>query len=412
MSFSQETLYAIALTRISYFNAATCLQLYRKLGSATAIMENRHNIKDIISDASPRLIHALSDVSEALHRAEAELEFDNAHAIRPLTMACADYPERMRNCDDAPIVLFYRGTADLNPRRVISIVGTRHCTAYGQDLVNNFCRSLKELCPDVLIMSGLAYGVDICAHRNALINGFDTVGVLAHGLDMLYPSAHSEKTVLVVDCENSDPYKLCATLKNLDYEVMQKITAIILFDDVHTATAWRILENYTRIPVEHIMIERIKQNKSLVDIKLTARACQEHYQKQVDSFVIVSSDSDYWGLISSLPDARFLVMIEREKCGPDMKEALADSGIFYCYLDDFYSGNSEDIKKNALFKEMYRWIDNSVHLNVNDMFDAALRNTRIDMSPAERRQFYEKHIKHMTLQIDEDGNVGIELKRG
>ena len=58
--------------------------------------------------------------------------------------------------------------------------------------------------------------------------------------------------------------------------ILQKITAIILFDDVHTATAWRILENYTRIPVEHIMIERIKQNKSLVDIKLTARACQEH----------------------------------------------------------------------------------------------------------------------------------------
>ena len=162
----------------------------------------------------------------------------------------------------------------------------------------------------------------------------------------------------------------------------------------------------------YIMIERIKQNKSLVDIKLTARACQEHYQKQVDSFVIVSSDSDYWGLISSLPDARFLVMIEREKCGPDMTAALAESGIFYCYLDDFYSGNSEDIKKNALFKEMYRWIDNSVHLNVNDMFDAALRNTRIEMSPAERRQFYEKHIKHMTLTIDENGNVSIELKRG
>ena len=160
------------------------------------------------------------------------------------------------------------------------------------------------------------------------------------------------------------------------------------------------------------MIERIKQNKSLVDIKLTARACQEHYKNDVDSFVIVSSDSDYWGLISSLPDAHFLVMIEREKCGPDMKEALADAGIFYCYLDDFYSGNSEDIKKNALFKEMYRWIDNSIHLNVNDMFDAALRNTRIEMSPAERRQFYEKHIKHMTLQIDENGNVGIELKRG
>lgn len=192
MYFSQETLYAIALTRISYFNIATCLQLYRKLGSATAIMENRNNIKDVISDASPRLVHALSDVSEALHRAEAELEFDKAHAIRPLTMACDDYPERLRDCDDAPIVLFYRGNADLNQRRIVSIVGTRHCTAYGQDILTKFCQDLKELCPDVLIVSGLAYGVDICAHRNALRNSFDTIGVLAHGLDMLYPSAHRD----------------------------------------------------------------------------------------------------------------------------------------------------------------------------------------------------------------------------
>lgn len=222
----------------------------------------------------------------------------------------------------------------------------------------------------------------------------------------------SEKTVIVVDCENSDPYKLCATLRNLDREIMQKITTILLFDDIHTVTAWRILESYTEIPVEHIMTERIKQNKSLVDIKLTARACQEHYQNHVDSFVIVSSDSDYWGLISSLPGADFLVMIEHEKCGPDMKAALADAGIFYCYLDDFYSGNSEDIKKKALFQEMYRWIDSTVHLNVNDMFDAALRNTRIEMSPSERKQFFERHIKHMTLQIDENGNVRLELKRG
>ena len=90
------------------------------------------------------------------------------------------------------------------------------------------------------------------------------------------------------------------------------------------------MRSYTSIPVEHILIERIKQNKSLVDIKLTARACKEHYQNEVDSFVIVSSDSDYWGLISSMPDAGFLVMIEREKCGPDMKAALADTCVFYC----------------------------------------------------------------------------------
>ncbi len=172
----------------------------------------------------------------------------------------------------------------------------------------------------------------------------------------------SDKIVVVVDCENSDPYKLCATLRNLDYQYTQKIARIILFDDVHTAIAWRVLESYTNIPVEHMMIERVKQNKSLVDIMLTARACQEHYKNNVDSFIIVSSDSDYWGLISSLNEARFLVMIEHEQCGPDLKNALVNAGIFYCYIDDFYSGNTEDIKQGVLFRSMYRYIDSHVCL--------------------------------------------------
>lgn len=221
----------------------------------------------------------------------------------------------------------------------------------------------------------------------------------------------SDKVVVVVDCENSDPYKLVATLKNLNSEYTQKIASIILFDDVHTASAWRILEQFTKIPVEHIMIERVKQSKSLVDIMLTARACQEHYTNNVDSFIIVSSDSDYWGLIQSLSNARFLVMIEREKCGPDMKAALVSSGIFFCYIDDFYSGNAEEIKHSALFREMYRYIDNNVRLNVNDMFIEALRATRIDMSDAERKQFFHRYIRTMQMSISDDGEVVIEFKR-
>ena len=141
------------------------------------------------------------------------------------------------------------------------------------------------------------------------------------------------------------------------------------------------------------------------------RACQEHYQNHVDSFIIVSSDSDYWGLISSLPEARFLVMVEREKCSHAMKQALAESGIFYCYIDDFYSGNADGIKMSALFKEMYRYLDHSIHLNVNDMFAEALRITRLTMTEAEKRQFYDKYIRPMHLVIDSEGNVSIELKR-
>ena len=221
----------------------------------------------------------------------------------------------------------------------------------------------------------------------------------------------SQKVVIVADCENSDPYKFCATLHNLDTQYTQKINSIILFDDVHTASAWRILDSFTRIPVEHMMIERVKPNKSLVDIMLTARACQEHYKNDVDSFIIVSSDSDYWGLISSLPDARFLVMVERENCGTDLKNAMANAGIFYCYIDDFYSGNAEDIKLNALFKEMYRYIDGAVNLNVNTMFHEALRATRIEMSSSEQSQFISKYIKTMQMSINENGDVVLEFKR-
>lgn len=221
----------------------------------------------------------------------------------------------------------------------------------------------------------------------------------------------SEKVVMVVDCENSDPYRLCATLRNLDEQYTRKISRIILFNDVHAASAWKMLEDYTDLTVEHIMIERVKQNKSLVDITLTARACEEHYRNNVDSFLIVSSDSDYWGLITSMPHAKFLVMVEREKCGIDMKKALADSEIFYCFIDDFYSGNAEEIRRSALFKALNQTLSRAIHLNVNEMFDNALHATRISMTPAERQQFYEKHIRQMSLAIDPEGNVKLELKR-
>lgn len=221
----------------------------------------------------------------------------------------------------------------------------------------------------------------------------------------------AKRVVMAVDCENSDPYRLCATLKGLDADITAKIQKIMLFDDVHTVDAWRILESHTQIPVEHIMTERVKQTKSLVDIELTAMTCREHYRNLVDSFIIVSSDSDYWGLISSLPEAKFLVMIEREKCGPDMKAALANSGIFYCYIDDFYTGDGEDLKKNALFNEIYRALDEALNLNVKDMLDDALLATRIEMSPAARRQFYEKYIKRISLAIDDKGNASLELRR-
>lgn len=188
----KEILSTLALTRISYFHLAGLRLLYEKVGSATAIVENYNDIADITPEASPRLIEVLKDIPVVMPRAETELNYCKQNGIQLLTLNDPLYPRRLRECDDAPLLLFYKGTADLNQQRVVNMVGTRHCTVYGQDLVRRFIEDLKQLCPQVLIVSGLAYGIDICAHRFALQQGYETVGVLAHGLDDLYPQRHRE----------------------------------------------------------------------------------------------------------------------------------------------------------------------------------------------------------------------------
>ena len=193
-----EVIAAMTLMRINYFSLSGLTLMYRELGNAQTIIEHHANIRDIFPDASEKLVNGLRNIDEAKARAEAELEFCQKHGILPLTMNDEHYPARLRECDDAPLMLFYRGNADLNQQRVINIVGTRHCTAYGKDVISRFVRDLKSLCPQLLIVSGLAYGVDINAHRAALENGYETVGVLAHGLDQIYPPRHRETAVKMI----------------------------------------------------------------------------------------------------------------------------------------------------------------------------------------------------------------------
>lgn len=180
---SEEIYYTIALTRMTGFNQAMALQLYQSLGSGKAVYEQRQD---------------LGNWDEALRRAAAEMEFIEKNGIQALTLNDAAYPQRLKECADAPIILYYKGVADLNRQHVINIVGTRHCTTYGQDLVRRFVSDLRRMCPDVLIVSGLAYGIDICAHRQALTEGYETVGVLAHGLDQIYPPCHRDTAVEMV----------------------------------------------------------------------------------------------------------------------------------------------------------------------------------------------------------------------
>ncbi len=194
----QEIIYTIALTQLKKLSLINAHVLYENMGSATSVFENRNDIKDYISDATEVLREALSDFDEPLKRAETELEYAHSKGIKCICYNDMEYPSLLRQCPDAPLVLYYFGNTDINRQRIINIVGTRKCTEYGKDIIRNFIVDLSKNYPDTLIVSGLAYGVDIHAHTQALQNGMETVGVLAHGLDTIYPARHRTAAAKII----------------------------------------------------------------------------------------------------------------------------------------------------------------------------------------------------------------------
>ena len=188
----QETLYLMALTQVPSLSLTNLHLLIDELGSASAIYENRKDLKQVLPSASKKFLDGMGNFCSFLARAEEELKFCRKGKIECLGINDEAYPERIRGCSDAPVLLYYRGTANLNSRHIVSMVGTRQITNYGKDLCRSFVQDLKRLCPDAIVVSGLAYGVDVNCHQAALEEGLETVGVLAHGLDQIYPRLHRE----------------------------------------------------------------------------------------------------------------------------------------------------------------------------------------------------------------------------
>lgn len=180
-------LYKIALTLIPGVGDITAKRLIAYCGSAEAVFrEKRQSLLKI-----PGIGEVLADTvfkQNVLERAEQELHFIETHGIRALAIDSAGYPERLKQCVDAPLVLFVKGNADLNAAYTLAVVGTRKATAYGREACQELIQGLAIVNP--LIISGLAYGIDTISHKAALDNRLCTVGVLAHGLDRIYPSTN------------------------------------------------------------------------------------------------------------------------------------------------------------------------------------------------------------------------------
>jgi DNA processing protein len=192
------SIYAIGLTMINGVGAVLGRQLLRTLGEAEAVFKAEAHVLEKIPGIRPTHIAAIQS-PEVLRRAEKELCFIEKNKINCYFLPDADYPSRLRNCPDIPLLFYFKGKANLNARRIVSIVGTRKPTDYGVEQTGNLIAKLAENSPELLIVSGLAYGIDIAAHRSALKHRLPTVGVLAHGLDRIYPSVHREAAIEMLE---------------------------------------------------------------------------------------------------------------------------------------------------------------------------------------------------------------------
>ncbi|MBN1251770.1 MAG: DNA-processing protein DprA, partial [Bacteroidales bacterium] len=181
--------YKIALGMISGIGNMNAKKLIAYIGSVEGIFKEKRQNLEKIPGIGTKLSLEISN-SNALNEAEQEISFINKNNIEAIFFTEKTYPERLKHCEDSPIIIYKKGKFDLNKTKILSIVGTRNASQYGKDNCNKLITDLFESGHNPLIVSGLAYGVDICAHKAAIKNNLATVAVLGHGLDIIYPAAH------------------------------------------------------------------------------------------------------------------------------------------------------------------------------------------------------------------------------
>ncbi|HZL10312.1 MAG TPA: DNA-processing protein DprA [Prolixibacteraceae bacterium] len=190
MEVSDNLAYKIAISLIPGIGAVTARNLIAYVGSVEGVFQEKE--KNLMKIPGVGAVNAQRVVRQnVLERARREVGFIDKNKIQTFFYLDEDYPARLKNCSDAPVILYYKGNANLNEKRIISVVGTRNATNYGKEICDELIRNFSERNYPILVVSGLAYGIDVHAHKACLKYNVPTVGVFAHGLDQIYPALHA-----------------------------------------------------------------------------------------------------------------------------------------------------------------------------------------------------------------------------
>ena len=205
--------YQIGIDMIPKIGSINAKRLIAYCGGVEAVFKQSKKVLTKVPGIGQIIAHEVAN-HNVLDRAKQEVEFLVKHNIKAYFYLDNDYPQRLRQCDDGPIVLFVKAKDEFNfyNPKAISVVGTRSITDYGKTVCEELIKTIAERGHQAMITSGLAYGVDVCAHKSALKNSLPTVAVLGHGLDSLYPSIHRsiakeiyEHGALVTDFPSQTP---------------------------------------------------------------------------------------------------------------------------------------------------------------------------------------------------------------
>jgi DNA processing protein len=191
-----ELHHQVALTLLEGIGPKSAKSLTAYLGSVDAIFKEKKNLRTVIPGFSKERFRKLN-TTKALLEAEKVLDFVDKHNIKTTFFLDKDYPYRLKECADSPILLYSKGDFEFNPIRTVAVVGTRNMTSYGKKLIRELISSLQPY--NVQVVSGLAYGVDVYTHRCCLEFDIQTVGVLGHGLDRVYPYQHRSTAQKMID---------------------------------------------------------------------------------------------------------------------------------------------------------------------------------------------------------------------
>lgn len=185
---NSELLYQLALTQVPNIGDVHAKILVQQFGSASSVFNAKQSLLEKVEGIGTVRAKSIKTFDD-FHLAEEEIKFIEKYKIKVLFLTDKEYPQRLLNCYDSPTVLFYKGTADLNTSKVVGIVGTRGNTDYGKQFTEQLVEDLSS--QQILIVSGLAFGIDCIAHKAALKNDLPTVGVVGHGLNKIYPAANT-----------------------------------------------------------------------------------------------------------------------------------------------------------------------------------------------------------------------------